>query len=100
MPFRLCNAPATFERMMERALVVVARNRWVVYLDDLLVHSSEFGGAMANLREVLGAIRRAGLRLNPAKCSLLTRKTLFLGHVVNERGITTNPTKAAAVWTG
>ena len=54
---------------MERVLVDVPRNCCVVYLDDLLVHARDFGGAMANLWEVLAAIRRAGLRLNPAKCS-------------------------------
>ena len=97
MPFGLCNAPATFERMMERVLASIPRSRCVVYLDDLLVHARDFGGALANLREVLGAIRRAGLRLNPAKCSLLARETLFLGHVVNAHGVATNPAKAAAV---
>ena len=97
MPFGLCNAPATFERMMERVLADIPRSHCVVYLDDLLVHARDFGGALANLREVLAAIRQAGLRLNPAKCSLLTRETLFLGHVVSERGVATNPAKAAAV---
>ena len=97
IPFGLCNAPATFERMMERVLASIPRSRCVVYLDDLLVHARDFGGALANLREVPGAIRRAGLRLNPAKCSLLAREMLFLGHVVNEHGVATNPAKAAAV---
>jgi len=49
MPFGLCNAPATFERLMERVLAAVPRDRCVVYLDDLLVHGSSFEGAMANL---------------------------------------------------
>ena len=47
MPFGLCNAPATFERMMERVLAGVPRSRCVVYLDDLLVHARDFGGALA-----------------------------------------------------
>ena len=64
---------------------------------DLLVHTRDFDRALANLREVLEAIRRAGLRLNPAKCSLLARETLFLGPVFNEHGVATNPDKAAAV---
>ncbi|KAG1963495.1 retrotransposable element [Pimephales promelas] len=97
MPFGLCNAPATFERLMERVLKDIPRTRCVVYLDDLLVHARDFDQAVHNLREVLTAIRSAGLRLNPAKCNLLTRQTQFLGHVVSESGVATDPTKVAAV---
>ncbi|KAJ8364628.1 hypothetical protein SKAU_G00134590 [Synaphobranchus kaupii] len=97
MPFGLCNAPATFERLMERVLAAVPRSRCVVYLDDLLVHASDFQQALANLTDVLAAIRQAGLRLNPKKCQLLRRETAFLGHIVSERGIATDPSKVAAV---
>ena len=61
------------------------------------MHARNFGGALANLREVQEAIPKAGLWLNPAKYSLLARETLFLGHVVNEHGVATNPAKAATV---
>uniref|UniRef100_A0A7N8XXX0 ribonuclease H n=1 Tax=Mastacembelus armatus TaxID=205130 RepID=A0A7N8XXX0_9TELE len=97
MPFGLCNAPATFERLMERVLNGIPRDRCVVYLDDLLVHASDFGGALKNLREVFSAIRQAGLRLNPAKCNLMARDTMFLGHVVSGQGVATDPGKVAAV---
>ncbi|CAI5648644.1 unnamed protein product [Oreochromis niloticus] len=74
MPFGLCNAPATFERLMERVLVNIPRSRCVVYLDDLLVHGGDFDSALSHLSEVFSAIRRAGLRLNPAKCRLLEER--------------------------
>ncbi|CAI5638952.1 unnamed protein product [Oreochromis niloticus] len=51
MPFGLCNAPATFERLMERVLKDIPRARCVVYLDDLLTHAKDFEQAVANLRE-------------------------------------------------
>lgn len=97
MPFGLCNAPATFERLMERVLTNVPRTRCVVYLDDLLVHAKDFEGALANLKEVFEAIRRAGLRLNPSKCNLLSRETEFLGHIISAEGVATNPAKVEAV---
>ncbi|XP_053351273.1 uncharacterized protein LOC128520866 [Clarias gariepinus] len=97
MPFGLCNAPATFERLMEKVLADIPRNRCVVYLDDLLVHGKEFEVALANLREVFLAIRRANLRLNPKKCQLLRQETVFLGHVISAQGIATDPAKIAAV---
>ncbi|KAG7497078.1 extracellular calcium-sensing receptor-like [Solea senegalensis] len=97
MPFGLCNAPATFERLMERVLADVPHSHCIVYLDDLLMHANDFDRALSNLREVFTSIRRAGLWLNPAKCHLLSRETEFLGHVVSGRGVATNPMKVAAV---
>ncbi|KAJ8362593.1 hypothetical protein AAFF_G00367680 [Aldrovandia affinis] len=84
MPFGLCNAPATFKRLMERVLAHVPRQHCIVSLNDLLIHASDFEGALCNLREVFAAIRQTGLRLNPKKCQLFRRKTAFLGHVVKE----------------
>ncbi|KAL7883281.1 hypothetical protein SRHO_G00009390 [Serrasalmus rhombeus] len=97
LPFGLCNAPATFERLMERVLAGVAREKCVVYLDDVLVHAAGFEAALANLELVLGLIKKASLSLNPAKCNLLQRRVSFLGHVVSGEGIATDPNKTAAV---
>ncbi|KAJ8333835.1 hypothetical protein SKAU_G00411540 [Synaphobranchus kaupii] len=69
-----------------------------MYLDDVLVHPSDFQQALSNLTDVLAAIRQAGLRLNPKKCQLLRSETAFLGHIVSERaGVATDPSKVAAV---
>lgn len=53
--------------------------------------------ALQHLQVVFTAIRRAGLRLNPKKCHLLRRETVFLGHVVSAAGVTTDPAKVAVV---
>uniref|UniRef100_A0AAV2LAF7 Gypsy retrotransposon integrase-like protein 1 n=1 Tax=Knipowitschia caucasica TaxID=637954 RepID=A0AAV2LAF7_KNICA len=95
MPFGLCNAPVTFELLMERVLADIPHSHCVVYLDDLLVHASDFSKALGHLTGVF-AIRHAGLRLNPAKCHLRQRETTFLGHVVSAEGVATKPEKVAA----
>lgn len=51
--FGLCNAPATFERLMDRVLAGVPRDECVVYLDDILVHGTSFEGALGAIRRVL-----------------------------------------------
>ena len=61
MPFGLCNAPATFQRLMEVTLRGLARCKCVVYLDDILVIGQSFKEHMDNLREVLDRLRTAGL---------------------------------------
>ena len=53
MPFGLVNAPATFERLMERVLRGIAWSECLVYLDDILVFGPDFGTTLARLESVL-----------------------------------------------
>ncbi|KAJ8402584.1 hypothetical protein AAFF_G00366670 [Aldrovandia affinis] len=69
----------------------------MVYLDDILVHASTYAVALTNLRTVFQLIAKANLCLNPAKRSLFRRQTSFLGHVVSERGVLTDPAKVEAM---
>lgn len=85
MPFGLCNAPATFERLMEKT--VLFGLHWsiaVFYIDDVIVYSSIVQSHFEWLGLVLSRLRRAGLKLKPGKCQLLQRKVNFLGHVVTK----------------
>ena len=65
MPFGLCNAPATFQRLMEVTLHGLALNKCVVYLDDILVMGESVQELLNNLKEVFGRLHLAGLRLKP-----------------------------------
>jgi len=55
MPFGLCNAPATFERLMKKVLHGVLHKICLVYLDDVIVYSKTFTGMLENLLEVFSA---------------------------------------------
>lgn len=96
MAFGLCNAPATFERLMENVLRDL---RCLIYLDDVIVHTSTFERELERLRLVSSRLRAANLKLNPKKCKLFRCKVSFLGHVVCAEGITTDPDKIEAVKT-
>lgn len=65
MAFGLCNAVATFERLLGRVLSRIPQSQCGVYLDDLLVHATDFEGELDNLFK---AIKEAGLCLSPKKC--------------------------------
>ena len=97
MPFGLCNAPATFQRLMETVLHGLARDKCFVYLDDVLVVGKTFEEHTNNLREVLTRLREAGLRLKPSKCHLAKARVTYLGYVVSREGIVADPDKVAAV---
>lgn len=97
MPFGLCNAPATFQRLMEAVLVGLAREKCIVYLDDILVMGKTFEEHLDNLGQVLSRLRQAGLRLKPRKCHLAKRKVCYLGYVVSSEGVSADPTKVEAV---
>ena len=97
MPFGLCNAPATFQRLMENVLAGLARDKCLIYLDDILVIGRSLEEHLSNLREVFARLQRAGLKLQPTKCRLLKREVEFLGHVVSRQGVGADPRKIAAV---
>ena len=93
MPFGLCNAPATFQRLMETVLEGLARKQCFVYLDDILVISSTWEEHLQNLELVIERLKKAGLRLKPKKCAFARQKVTYLGHVISEAGISVDPTK-------
>ena len=70
MPFGLCNAPATFERLMDRVLQGLRWSRCLVYLDDIIIFGSTFGGALDNLTLIFERLRSYGLQLKSTKCHL------------------------------
>jgi len=99
MSFGLCNAPAIFERLMEMVLSGLPWEVCLLYLDDIVVHGREFGEAIKQLRTVLQWLCHAGLKLSPNKCILLQDSIPFLGHVVSDHGVSTDPKKMEAVRT-
>ena len=97
MPFGLASAPATFERLMEKVLAGLHWKICLVYLDDIIVFSRSFESHIENLGEVLSRIQEAGLKVAPHKCQLFRKEVQYLGHVVSNEGIRTDPKKTEAI---
>ncbi|KRZ50518.1 Retrovirus-related Pol polyprotein from transposon 17.6, partial [Trichinella nativa] len=97
MPFGLCNAPATFQRLMEIALRGLVGSDCLVYLDDVIVFGKTAEEHTARLREVFRRLREVGLKVKPEKCRLMKRRVAYLGHIISEKGIATDPSKTSAV---
>ena len=97
MPFGLCNAPATFERLMERVLSGLTWKQCLVYLDDIIAYSKTFEDHLSSLDEILLRMSEANLKLSPEKCTLFQKQVRFLGHLISEHGVATDPRKIEEV---
>ncbi|GFX51082.1 retrovirus-related Pol polyprotein from transposon 297 [Trichonephila clavipes] len=101
MPFGLCNAPATFERMMDNLLRHFKWTMCLCYLDDIIVFSETFEDHLIRLRLVLKCLQEAGLKLN-SKC-LFAAQVKILGHLVSSNGVRRsrqNKSLVAEKWRG
>jgi hypothetical protein len=97
MPFGMCNAPATFQRLMEVVLADLLWKECFAYIDDILVSTRDFRGHLKTLQEVFNRIRKAGLRLKAKKCQFLKTSVSYLGHLVTREGIQPDPAKTDKV---
>lgn len=84
MPFGLCNAPATFSRMMDIVLSGMKIDRCLFYLDDVIVFGKPFETSLENL--VFKRLRESNLKLKPKKCVLFKTQVSYLGRIVTKDG--------------
>ena len=97
MPFGLCNAPSTFQRLMDLVLAGLQWSRCLVYLDDVIILGRTFREHLDNIKAVFQYIRSGGLKLRADKCSFLQKNVKYLGHVVGVDGLQVDPEKVAKV---
>lgn len=97
MPFGLCNAPATFQRLMGVVLGDLAFEVLLIYLDDIIVFSRDFKSHCERLELVFDRLKHHGLKLKPSKCFLFRSEVKFLGHVISSEGIKVDSEKVSAL---
>ena len=97
MPFGLCNAGATFQRLMDVVMSGLHLEICLVYLDDIVVYAKSPYQHLRRLEMVFNRLSEAGLKLKPEKCKFFQKSVSFLGHVISSQGIGTDPEKIKAV---
>ena len=97
LPFGLCNAPSTFERLMDNVLAGLRWEALLVYLDDVIVFGRTIQESVERLGTVFARFRNAGLKLKPSKCALFQKQVSYLGHVVSAEGVHTEREKIEAI---
>ena len=83
MPYRLCNAPATFQRLMQNCLGELNLMYALIYLDDVIVYSKTEEEHLVRLHTMLERFMEHGLKLKPSKCNFFRTEISYLGHKVS-----------------
>jgi hypothetical protein len=97
MPFGLTNAPAAFMDLMNRVFRPYLDKFVVVFIDDILVYSSDRDEHVRHLKAVLQTLREEKLYAKLSKCEFWLDRVCFLGHVISSAGISVDPQKVEAV---
>ena len=97
MPFGLSGAPATFQRSMNVLLRGLNWNKCLVYMDDVLVFGKTMEEHNRRLLEVFERFSEAGVKLSVSKCHFLQKEIKYLGHVLSQEGIKTDPDKVKCI---
>ena len=90
IPFRLVNAPSTFQRLLETCLGDCQPNWCLIYLNDIIVFSKMPKDHLVELRAVFKKLTEAGLKLKPSKCEFFKKSLPYLGHRISEGHIETD----------
>ena len=87
MLYSLCNAPATFQQLMQNCLGELNLTYALIYLDDVIVFSRTEEDHLTQFQAVFKRFQEHGLKLKPSKCHFLQKEITFLGHRVLEEGM-------------
>lgn len=97
MAMGLCNAPATFQTLMNSIFRDIIDNYMVVYMDDLLIFSNTAAEHRSHIKTVLRRLKENNLYVSPKKCSFFQDEVEFLGLMVGKNGIRVDPAKTEVV---
>ncbi|RLM74197.1 hypothetical protein C2845_PM15G12530 [Panicum miliaceum] len=97
MSFGLTGALATFQGFMNFVLAPLLRKCVDVFIDDILVYRKNMTEHIQHLRQVFELLRQHDLHLKLAKCSFAQDTLEFLGHIISEKGVSTDPVKVQII---
>jgi len=98
MPFGLCKAPAAFQRWINEVLMEHIDMCCIVYLDDVLLYSNPLQQHQKDVSNILEAIRKSGMKVKTSKCEFNQIETEYLGFIIGQEGVKTDPVKTQAIW--
>jgi len=100
VPYGFKNSLAEFIRAVERVLGdCVLNNNLVMYVNDLLIHSSTFTEHLHHIDLVFDKLTSAGFTVNTTKCQFCKPEIKFLGHIISDKGVKADNERIEAILT-
>ncbi|KAL4335708.1 hypothetical protein GQ457_07G002730 [Hibiscus cannabinus] len=97
MPFRLCNAPATFQRCMTAIFSDLNEDCLEIFMDDFSTFGEDFESCLSNLEKVLKRCKETNLVLNWEKCHFMVDEGIVLGHKISSKGMEVDKAKIEVI---
>jgi hypothetical protein len=97
MPFVLCNAPSTFQSLMNHVFHYFLHHFVLVLLDDILIYRKTWTCHLAHVDQVLHLLSQHQLFLKQYKCAFGTLEVEYLGHLVGKANIKVDPKRIEAM---
>jgi hypothetical protein len=97
MPFGLCNAPSTFQSLMNHVFRPFLRHFVLVFFNDILIYSKTWKDHLTHVDQVLSLLTQHQLFLKQSKCSFGASEVEYLGHLVGKDGVRVDPKKIEAM---
>ncbi|GJS75408.1 reverse transcriptase domain-containing protein [Tanacetum coccineum] len=91
------NAGATYQRLVDKAFQKQISRNLEVYVDDLVIKSRTEQEIIRDIEETFKTLREINMKLNLKKCTFEVEEGMFLGYMVNTRGIKVYSDKVEAV---
>jgi len=98
MPFGLCNALAAFQRWINEVLMEHIDLCCIPYLDDVLICLNTLHQHRKDVSDILEARRKSGMKVKPSECKFHQSETEYLGFIIGQEGVKTDPVKTQAIW--
>jgi hypothetical protein len=96
MLFGLCNAPSTFQRMMERMFAGYLWRFVIVFIDDIIIYSRSLPEYLQHLRQALDHCQEHGVQLKPSKSP--SRQQVHKSYKANLQKILSNQHTTTNQW--
>nr|GEV27014.1 reverse transcriptase domain-containing protein [Tanacetum cinerariifolium] len=97
MPFRLCNAPGTFQRSMMAIFHDMIEQTMEVFMDYFLDFGDSFSSCLTNLEKMLKRCEDTKLALNWEKSHFMVKEGIVLGHKISKKGIEVGKAKIEVI---
>jgi hypothetical protein len=97
MPFKLTNAPATFQAYINKTLKDLLNITCIAYLNNIYIYSDSIEEHIKYVRKILNRLKKTKLYVKFSKCEFDKKEIIFLEYVIGVHKIRINNAKIRTI---